>query len=142
MSKSSRVQLNIAAAETALKELIAEGKKPSQYAVEMRAGLSNGTLNYKCDEYENFKKRLITIKKSQPETNDLYKQLKKECQKQSDLKDKYRNERNFFKEENKVLHAQNKELLYQLFLIQQEMIQVKEKNVIDFNAIRFEKRDK
>ena len=40
---NTRVELTIIAAEKALKELIAEGKKISQYAIEKKAGL--GTLS-------------------------------------------------------------------------------------------------
>lgn len=137
MSKLTRVQLSIAAAEAALKDIIAEGKKPSQYAVEMRAGLTNGALNYKCEEYIEFKQRLLKLKETKSEANDLYKTWKAEYKKQAALKDKYRAERDFLKEENKKLHGHNKELLYQLFLMQQEMIQIKETNIIDFNAIKF-----
>ncbi|MGP4933484.1 hypothetical protein ACTXIM_16285 [Pseudoalteromonas nigrifaciens] len=138
---TTRVELNILAAEAAVKELLAEGKKINQHSVEKRAGLSNGTLNYKCDPYKKFKDKLTEINTANTQVDDHYKTLKKELIRQAELKDKYRMQRDELRHENVKLHADNKELLYQLFLLQKEMIAVKETNVVDFTALRFKKDD-
>ena len=45
-----------ARAEQALRELMLSGERISQYAVEKRAGLANGTLNYNCPEYRQVRR--------------------------------------------------------------------------------------
>ncbi|MBE0377771.1 hypothetical protein [Pseudoalteromonas prydzensis] len=138
---TSKIELNILAAEAAVKELLAEGKRVNQHSVEKVAGLSNGTLNYKCEPYEKFKNRLIKINEPKIQVDEQQKKLKKEVARQAELKDKYRIQRDELRQENVELHAENKELLHQLFLLQKEMIAIKETNVVDFTVLRFKKED-
>ncbi len=39
------------------------GERISQYAVEKRAGLANGTLNYNCPEYRQVREAIRSLKK-------------------------------------------------------------------------------
>lgn len=62
-NEQSGVKKTQARAEQALRELMLSGERISQYAVEKRAGLANGTLNYNCPEYRQVrgKRRLSTV---------------------------------------------------------------------------------
>ena len=52
---SSGISRTIERARAALRSLTDEGARISQHAVEKRAGLSNGALNYNCPEYRQFR---------------------------------------------------------------------------------------
>lgn len=139
---NNRTELTIQAAEVALKELLAEGAKISQYAVERRAGLANGALNYKSEKYTELKSRIQLLKHSQ--SHDLRttdSMIKQSFKNESRLKNKYRKERDNLKKENQKLHAHNKELLYQLWKIQQHIQQVSDSNVFDFHILTLKPKD-
>ncbi|MGF1827442.1 hypothetical protein [Vibrio splendidus] len=139
---NNRTELTIQAAEVALKELLAEGAKISQYAVERRAGLANGALNYKSEKYTELKSRIQLLKHSQ--SHDLRttdSTIKQSFKNESRLKNKYRKERDNLKKENQKLHAHNKELLYQLWKIQQHIQQVSDSNVFDFHILTLKPKD-
>lgn len=139
---SNQTELTIRAAETALKELLAEGAKISQYAVERRAGLANGALNYKNKKYVEIKARIQTLKKPQLyDTTIIDSKIRQELSKESRLKNQYRKERDKLKKENQKLHAQNKELLYQLWKVQQHIQQVSDSNIFDFRNLTSTSKD-
>ena len=57
-NEQSGVKKTQARAEQALRELMLSGERISQYAVEKRAGLANGTLNYNCPEYRQVREAI------------------------------------------------------------------------------------
>ncbi|BDK90470.1 hypothetical protein MMW20_09375 [Enterobacter hormaechei] len=62
-NEQSGVKKTQARAEQALRELMLSGERISQYAVEKRAGLANGTLNYNCPEYRQVREAIRSLKK-------------------------------------------------------------------------------
>ncbi|MEW5494340.1 hypothetical protein ABGT23_01580 [Enterobacter cloacae] len=115
---TSSVSRTIERARAALRSLTDEGARISQHAVEKRAGLSNGALNYKCPEYRQFREYLRTLKTGRMDksvsgeaSDDLLRQ-------QVRLKEKYRLQRNELREELTVLVAENAELVHNLMLMQ------------------------
>ncbi|SAF40574.1 Uncharacterised protein [Enterobacter hormaechei] len=63
-NEQSGVKKTQARAEQALRELMLSGERISQYAVEKRAGLANGTLNYNCPEYRQVREAIRSLKKT------------------------------------------------------------------------------
>jgi len=123
----SQVQKTIQRAEEALKLLIIEGMRVSQHAVEMRAGLSNGTLNYDVQEYRDFKTRLSNAKQattSRPHSggDSNNKKLKTEIA----LKKKYRDKYNAVRSELRQSKGKELELTYQLFHLQRYVDKLEE----------------
>ena len=86
-----------ARAEQALRELMLSGERISQYAVEKRAGLANGTLNYNCPEYRQVREAIRSLKNvrgtAPVDEQGIEQQIK--------LKEKYRRQRNELREEIK-----------------------------------------
>ena len=112
----SGVKKTLARAEQALRELMLSGERISQYAVEKRAGLANGTLNYNCPEYRQIRETIRSLKKVLPGTTPVDEQG---IEKQIKLKEKYRSQRDELREEIKKVMAENVELLHNLLLLQQ-----------------------
>lgn len=103
-------------AEQALRELMLSGERISQYAVEKRAGLANGALNYNCPEYRQVREAIRSLKKMLQGTTPVDEQgIEQEIK----LKEKYRCQRNELREEIKKVMAENVELLHNLILLQQ-----------------------
>lgn len=135
------VELTLQLAEKALKELLAEGKRISPYAVEKRAGLSNALLS-KNEAYADLLARIVSLKTpstpaSSSEVNALHEQLKSEIA----LKQKYYKRLKELEQKNQQLEAENKELLMHLFETQRylrhlEQDGVADKDVVDFNLAR------
>jgi len=139
---TAKVIQTVKTVEIVLKEMITNGDRISQSAVEKKAGLSNGTLNYKVEEYIDLKKRIIKLKKTiseeLPNTSDDVAKEKNKAKKEQKLKDKYRCDRDELRLENLYLESENKELLFQLFKLQQyiEYLEVNgmaDRSVIDFS---------
>ena len=63
-NEQSGVKKTQARAEQALRELMLSGERISQYAVEKRAGLANGTLNYNCPEYRQVREAIRRKKRA------------------------------------------------------------------------------
>lgn len=112
----SGVKKTQARAEQALRELMLSGERISQYAVEKRAGLANGTLNYNCPEYRQVREAIRSLKKVPKGTTPIDEQG---IEQQIKLKEKYRRQRNELREEIKKVIAENVELLHNLILLQQ-----------------------
>ena len=55
----SKIELSVNAGEKALLELIAEGEKISQHAVEKRSGVANGAFNYNHPMYRELSGDLL-----------------------------------------------------------------------------------
>lgn len=110
------VKKSQARAEQALQELLLAGERISQHAVEKRAGLANGALNYKCPEYRQLRETIRSLIKTRQGTTPDDKQS---IAHQIKLKEKYRHQRNELREEIKQVIAENVELLHNLILLQQ-----------------------
>ncbi|MGX9929598.1 hypothetical protein [Enterobacter hormaechei] len=115
-NEQSGVKKTQARAEQALRELMLSGERISQYAVEKRAGLANGTLNYNCPEYRQVREAIRSLKKTCQGTAPVDEQG---IEQQIKLKEKYRRQRNELREEIKKMMAENVELLHNLILLQQ-----------------------
>lgn len=110
------VRKTVLRAESALRELMTEGAGVSQHAVEKRAGLANGALNYNCPEYRALRETIRTVKAAQQKATTNGESRGAHHEK---LKEKYRHQRNELREEIKHLMAENVELLHNLMLMQQ-----------------------
>ncbi|MFK5948841.1 MAG: hypothetical protein QM500_08760 [Methylococcales bacterium] len=136
----NRVTKTLKLAEDALKYLVADNKKISQYAVEKKAGLSNGALNYNVPEYIEFKKRIQAAKCAvNGETKQSEKQ-KLKIKNESNLKDKYRVERNNYEIELKKAMGEKLELTYQLFELQKYLLHLEKKGQADSRVIDFKRK--
>lgn len=135
------VELTLQLAEKALKELIAEGKRISPYAVEKRAGLSNALLS-KNEAYADLLNRIVSLKASPtPASNSKIEKLNEQLKSERELKQKYYKRQKELEQRNQQLEAQNKELLMHLFETQRylrhlEQDGVADKDVIDFSLAR------
>ncbi len=138
---TAKITQTVKAVEIVLQEMIANGERISQYAVEKKAGLSNGALNYKVEEYIDLKDRIIKLKipisDQVPNTSDDIAKEKSKTRKEQSLKDKYRSERDELKKENISLEAENKELLLQLFKLQQYIDHLQEDSMADKKVVHF-----
>lgn len=140
------VELTLQLAEKALKELLAEGKRISPYAVEKRAGLSNALLS-KNEAYADLMKRILSLKSSTfPSSNSKLDELNEQLKTERTLKQKYYKRQKELEQQNLKLETQNKELLMHLFETQRYLLYleqdgVADKDVIDFNLARI-KRNK
>lgn len=132
----SKAELTLRAADSALREMVAEGARISQHAVEMRAGLSNGALNYNHPNYVAMKERIAAAKAISTSTGDARADEKRELLRQKRLKEKYRAERDQYKRELAKALGEKLELTYQLFHAQDSLAQLDEKIVIDENTVR------
>ncbi|MCG7540030.1 hypothetical protein [Pseudoalteromonas sp. OF7H-1] len=94
------IEENLKLARQALKELIEEGKRVNVSALEKRAELSNGTLNYSHPLYETFKEKICELKRAEclPSSKDIYR-LRGKLNHEIALKEKYRVERDKLKED-------------------------------------------
>ena len=133
---NNRINKTVTAVENAINAILAEGARISQHAIEIRAGLSNGALNYDCIEYRDLKKRIKALKKRKNEDSDANLLLKNQVKKQTDLKNKYRVQRDELRAENALLHAENKELLYQMFKLQQYVKKIENTKLASLNDFR------
>ncbi|AMJ76592.1 hypothetical protein [Alteromonas stellipolaris] len=133
---NDRIQRTVAAVENAINEILAKGTRISQHAIEKKAGLSNGALNYNCTEYRNLKERIRAIKSSKNEDCNANLHLKKQISKQTALKNKYRLQRDELRAENALLHSETKELLYQMFKLQQYVKQIENTKLANLNDFR------
>jgi hypothetical protein len=135
---NDKVSITAKRAEAALRELIANGQKVNQHAVEKYAGIANGSLNYNVPEYIDLKKRIQAVKavgasKKGGQTN------KDQLAKQVELKRRYKNERDKLREEIKKVKGANLELIvniseqqrYITYLENKEVATIK---VVDFNT--------
>lgn len=135
------VELTLQLAEKAFKELIAEGKRISPYAVEKRAGLSNALLS-KNEAYADLLNRIVSLKASPtPASNSKIEKLNEQLKSERALKQKYYKRQKELEQRNQQLEAQNKELLMHLFETQRylrhlEQDGVADKDVIDFSLAR------
>lgn len=133
---TAKIVLTVKAVEMVLQEMIASGERISQYSVEKKAGLSNGALNYKVKEYIDLKKCINLLKKPildpVPDVSE-----KDKIKKEQTLKDKYRSERDELKKQNLYLESENKELLFQLFKLQQYIKHLEVDGMADINVVNF-----
>ncbi|WP_299694581.1 hypothetical protein [uncultured Vibrio sp.] len=126
--------------EKALLELISEGMKISQHAVEKKAGLANGALNYKHPRYQEVKEKINKAKlASEPNQTPVNKELKAHLAKEQALKDKYRNEKNHLKQQLKKLEGERLELLYQIYHLQQYVAKLEGNGIGSPNVIQCER---
>lgn len=132
---SKKVAKTRQVAETALKELIAEGKKVSQHAVEKRAGLSNGALNYKHPEYIDLKNRIAEVQRAASPKPKRSADDRKIIQIQTRLKEKYRSQRDEYKEQLKAALGKTLEAKYQLFQLQRLFAHHEGKNSLYGNVV-------
>ena len=125
-------------AEKAFQEILAEGGKVSQYSVERRAGLSNGTLNYDVDVYRELKTRIKTAKKITGSAGTGVRVIDTDSlQKEIRLKNKYREERDKLKQQVALLMGRNVELAHNLMLLQRYIKHLEEKGVAHSNVVKF-----
>ncbi|WP_144211781.1 hypothetical protein [Shewanella donghaensis] len=132
----SSVVISASKAERALLEIIAEGKSISQLAVEQRAGLANGALNYQHKLYADIKHKILNAKISSNNSlrvdgNDLI-----HLDKEKNLKEKYRIERNKLREMLRVSEGERLELQYQLYHLQKYLITLEESCSVETNVLR------
>ncbi|AUW04407.1 hypothetical protein [Vibrio campbellii] len=133
----SSVQRNAEKCERALLNLVSEGKKVSQHAVEKRAGLANGALNYKHPRYQKVKEKINRAKLvAEPKSAPVNKEFKALLVKERVLKDKYRNEKKELKEKLKELEGERLELQYQLYHLQQYLARLEENSIEHSNVIQ------
>lgn len=123
-------------AHDAIRSLIEQGKSISVYAVEMEAGLTNGTLKYKCEEYKGVNQKISDLKRV--EVPNVGGNKDGELKKAKELRDKYRGERNSLRAENEQLQAQNKELLYNLFQLQRWVEHLESKGIENPNVVKID----
>ncbi len=138
---TAKIVLTVKAVEIVLQEMIASGERISQYSVEIKAGLSNGALNYKVAEYISLKERINTLKQSKSDSlpssfSDITTE-KDKTKKEQKLKDKYRSERDELKKQNLLLESENKELLWQLYKLQQYIEHLEVDGIADSNVLKF-----
>ncbi|NOH98437.1 hypothetical protein [Vibrio sp. 99-70-13A1] len=135
----SSVLKNAEESEKALLELISKGMKISQHAVEKRAGLANGALNYKHPKYQVVKDKINRAKlASESNQTAANKELKVLLAKEKNLKDKYRKEKNLLKQRLKKLEGERLELIYQLYHLQQYVAKLEENSISSPNVIQCE----
>ncbi|OXY81364.1 hypothetical protein [Oceanimonas doudoroffii] len=126
------------AAEKALLELISEGAKVSQHAVEKRAGLANGALNYNHSRYKEIKGRIAKSKEiNSPALEVESKESKEQIRKERDLKNKYRKQRDELRDLLRISEGERLELVYQLYHIQKYLEHLERHGVVDKNVLEF-----
>ncbi|EKO3643020.1 hypothetical protein CAG58_09715 [Vibrio sp. V31_P5A7T61] len=134
----SKVSQSAEAAQLALTQLIASGKKVSQYAVEKKAGLANGALNYKHPKYEEIKQRIhdakSSLNKESTVSNDNLRQV---CNHERHLKKVYREKLKLANNRLKALEGEKLELQYQLFHMQKYLAELEKLGVADSNILEF-----
>lgn len=138
----SKIELSVNAGEKALLELIAEGIKISQHAVEKRAGVTNGAFNYDHPMYHELKNKIHQAKIA---SKDKQTQISKEhlvlLVKERALKNKYFSQRNKLKEQLKKLEGERLELQYQLYHLQKYLAQIEDNGIDSLNVIGFDPLD-
>jgi predicted nuclease with TOPRIM domain len=138
---TAKVVLTVKTVEKVLQEMIASGERISQFSVEKKAGLSNGALNYKVDEYIELKKRINKLKNPLIEQvtsiSDAIQIEKNKTKQERTLKDKYRGERDKLEKENLSLESENKELLWQLYKLQKYINHLEQDGMADTNVVNF-----
>ncbi|MCY9864283.1 hypothetical protein OTK49_17340 [Vibrio coralliirubri] len=138
----SNVSQSAEAAQSALTQLIASGKKVSQYAVEKKAGLANGALNYKHPKYEEIKQRIhdakCSLNQESTVSNDNLRQI---CNHERHLKKVYWEKLKLANNRLKALEGEKLELQYQLFHIQKYLAELEKLGVADSNILEFRLRD-
>lgn len=122
--KLTGVLNTVARAEVALKKIITEGSKISQHAVEKKAGLANGALNYNCPEYREFRNVIKLAAENRNKANAKLITSNVYLQQQIKLKGKYRVERNELRRELKIMLAEIIELHYHLALMQNHIAEL------------------
>jgi len=132
---SERVADTLKAANLALSALIAEGERVSISAIEKRAGLSNGALNYKIDEYLEFKSKVAKInenKKVEVTPKDI--KLKESRDKERLLKEKYKSQRDEYKAMLKKEVQARLEVTYNLFHLQSEISDRNSEKIVNISG--------
>ena len=135
--KKEKVEVTLKKAEKALRELIASGEKINQHAVEKKAGLSNGTLNYNVQEYKDLKLRITKAKSAVAEAAPDKIIGRGKLQDQKRLKEKYRTERDNLREECKKLKGEKLELITHLLEMQRYIKHLEKKGVADSKLVQF-----
>ncbi|EPM5142644.1 TPA: hypothetical protein KML25_000283 [Escherichia coli] len=125
---SSGISRTIERARAALRSLTDEGARISQHAVEKRAGLSNGALNYNCPEYRQFREYVRSMKTGRVDKSVSGEAPDDILRHQVRLKEKYRLQRNELREELLVLVAENAELVHNLLLMQRYIQELENMN--------------
>lgn len=134
----SKVSQSAKAALLALTDLIARGEKISQYAVEKKAGLANGALNYKHPKYEEVKQRIHDAKRSLHKENIASNESLTVAWKQERrLKKMYWKKLKLANERLKVLEGEKLELQYQLFHMQKYLAELEKLGFADSNILKF-----
>lgn len=136
----SRIEKTVLLVEKALKELIAEGRKVNQYAIEKRAGLSNGALNYNTKAYHKLKDKIRIIKEeAEPKKKNARQTAfdKENLANALRLKEKYYKQKNLYREKLRYSEARRLELQFQLFHIQQYIMHLEEKGYAELNVVSF-----
>lgn len=135
-NNSDKIMLTFEKAEKALREIIGEGSRVSQSAVEKRAGLSNGALNYDVPMYRDLKARIQLAKDNKAISNSGIKDESNDRR----LKDKYRQERDDVRSELKKARGEVLELRSALFDMQQYLKYLEKQGIGDINVVRFKSR--
>ncbi|GAA5218325.1 hypothetical protein ACFSJ3_15720 [Corallincola platygyrae] len=134
----SKVKLSADAAERALCELIANGARISQHAIEKRAGLANGALNYNHPLYVSLKQKIQKAKATMVSTNDNGSpELQKRIKREIGLKRKYRKQRDSYKAQLKQAEGEKLELAYQLHHLQRYLKHLERHGLADVNVLEF-----
>jgi hypothetical protein len=123
-------------AERALLQIVAEGGKVSQFAIEQKAGLANGALNYKHPLYIDLKRRILETKSTVSNEPALDDKFMSSLAKEKHLKDKYRIERNQLAELLRVSEGERLELQYQLYHMQKYLTHLENSGLADLNVLR------
>tara|TARA_R110001606_G_scaffold169296_2_gene314274 strand:+ start:12450 stop:12905 length:456 start_codon:yes stop_codon:yes gene_type:complete len=137
---AQKIKLTAERAENALRDIIVEGSRISQAAVEKRAGLSNGALNYNIPLYRDIKTRIILAKEGKvTESSPSFKSVPASVN-ESRLKDKYRSERDSIREELAKARGEVLELRSALFDAQQYIKYLESKGLAHSNVVNFKSR--
>lgn len=134
----SKIELSVSAGEKALLELIAEGRKISQHAVEARAGVANGAFNYAHPMYLELRNKIRQAKiASKSDQTQMKKEHATLLTKERALKHKYFSQRNELKEQLRMLEGEKLELQYQLYHLQKYLAQIEDNGIDNPNVIGF-----
>ncbi|WP_286340938.1 hypothetical protein [Ferrimonas sp. YFM] len=133
----SKVERTVEAAQRALADLIAEGARISQHAVEKRAGLANGALNYKHPLYRELKARIINVKSPTVSSSSSSSEEASKLAKERELKDRYRTQRNELRGLLRIAEGEKLELQYQLYHMQKYIKHLEQHGIVDANVLEF-----
>ncbi|MGJ8645780.1 MAG: hypothetical protein ACSHXJ_02725 [Marinomonas colpomeniae] len=137
---ADKTKFTAESAENALRELIVEKSRISQAAVEKRAGLSNGALNYDIPLYRDIKTRITLAKEGKVAERTTTPKNTPSSENERRLKEKYRSERDAIREELTKARSEILELRSALFDVQQYITYLESQGLAHSNVVNFKSR--